>query len=414
MGVRRLNDERRRALIRACLGIGAAGCVAKLSLGAPPRDALFPRLMGMNIGAKNYDDPDYQRQLARLDVVILGFYRGWNPGGPPSGSAAAMRAVVRAIKDRNPRALVGQYTILSEANDDPRNIAATDLRDKLYASGWWLRNAAGRKVQWTPRYASWEVNFTAWTRPDARGRRWPEWLAERNHDVYFRGVPEFDIVYLDNVMARPRVRGDWDLDGVDDDPASTRIESAYHAGHAAHWRAVRRLLPGALLIGNADNDLAVPRWRGALDGAFLEGLMGETWSIERRLGWGAMMAHYRAVLGNTKGARIVGFNVAGSPEDRRLFRYAFASCLLDDGYFSFTDRARGYSGVTWFGEYDRKLGRALAPPPEAPWRGQVWRRDFERGVALVNPGGSTETIALGTAAGATRVILQPKDGAVLA
>src|SRR5512146_1329766 len=32
------------------------------------------RLLGMNIGAKNYDDPTYQAQLARLDVVILGFY----------------------------------------------------------------------------------------------------------------------------------------------------------------------------------------------------------------------------------------------------------------------------------------------------------------------------------------------------
>ena len=35
------------------------------------------RLLGMNIGAKNYDDTAYQTQLARLDVVILGFYPGW-------------------------------------------------------------------------------------------------------------------------------------------------------------------------------------------------------------------------------------------------------------------------------------------------------------------------------------------------
>jgi hypothetical protein len=43
--------------------------------------ATFPRLMGMNIGAKNYDDASYQKELSRLDVVILGFYKGWRPSG---------------------------------------------------------------------------------------------------------------------------------------------------------------------------------------------------------------------------------------------------------------------------------------------------------------------------------------------
>jgi hypothetical protein len=39
----------------------------------------FPRLMGMNIGRKHYDDTEYQRQLARLDVVVLGLHKGWKP-----------------------------------------------------------------------------------------------------------------------------------------------------------------------------------------------------------------------------------------------------------------------------------------------------------------------------------------------
>jgi hypothetical protein len=68
----------------------------------------FPRLMGMNIGAKNYDDPAYQSQLARLDVVILGFYKGWKPG-------YGMAKVVRNLKELSGgKILVGQYTILNE------------------------------------------------------------------------------------------------------------------------------------------------------------------------------------------------------------------------------------------------------------------------------------------------------------
>lgn len=409
VGVRRLTDTRRRALLRAGLGVAAGGWAAGFARGAAPQAAGFPRLMGMNIGAKNYDDPGYQRELARLDVAILGFYRGWNPQGLRAGSSAAMRAALQAIKARNPRLLIGQYTVLNEAHDDPRDGATADLRDKLNASQWWLLNAAGRKLQWTRRYSAWETNYTAWARPDARGRRWPEWLAERNYEVFFRDVPELDIVYLDNVMRRPRVSGDWDLDGAIDDPAAPRIEAACRAGHLAHWRRLRGLLPGTLLIGNADNDLAAPQWRGALDGAFLEGLMGERWSIERREGWGAMMARYRAALRNTRAPRLVGFNVHGDPRDLRFFRYAYASCLLDNGHFSFTDRARGYSGVAWFAEFDRRLGRALTPPPDAPWRGEVWRRDFERGIALVNPGAITQTVALG----AMRATLPPRDGMLL-
>lgn len=413
VGVRRLTDARRRALLGAGLGLAAGGPAARFAAAAAPAEAGFPRLMGMNIGAKHYDDPGYQRELARMDVVILGFYRGWNPRGLAGGPTAAMRSALQAIKARNPRALIGQYTVLNEAYDDPRDGATADLRDRLYAGGWWLLDAAGRKVQWTSRYATWETNYTAWTRPDARGRRWPEWLAERNAAAFFRPVPELDIVYLDNVMQRPRVSGDWDLDGANDDPSSPKIEAACRAGHRAHWRRLRRLLPGALLVGNPDNDLAAREWRGALDGAFLEGLMGERWSIERREGWGAMMARYRAALRNTRAPRLVGFNVHGDPGDRRLFRYAYASCLLDDGYFCFTDATRGYSSVPWFDDYERALGRALTPPPASPWRGALWRRDFERGIVLVNPSSATQSAALGSGRGATRIALQPKDGVVL-
>ncbi|HEU4644030.1 MAG TPA: putative glycoside hydrolase [Burkholderiales bacterium] len=384
-------------------------CLLLAACAAQAQD--FPRLMGMNIGAKHYDDALYQEQLARLDVVVLGFYRGWNPHGYAATPADAMRKVVQALKARNPRQLVGQYTVLNEANDNARDVATRDLREKLHAEGWWLRDAAGRRVQWTSRYANWDINFTPWAQPDAQGRRWPEWLAERNHAAYFRDVPEFDLVFLDNVLNPLRVRGDWDGDGANDDPKDAKVLAAHFAGHAGHWRRLRELLPGKLLLGNVDHDLANPGWRGALEGAFLEGLMGERWSLETWGGWEAMMRRYRAVLANTRSPHLVGFNVHGDPQDLRFFRYAYASCLLGDGYFSFTDKARGYSSVPWFEDYEIELGKALSPPPDAPWREGVWRRDFERGVALVNPTGSARTVELEPG---RRLRLGAREGIVLA
>ena len=383
--------------------------------------------MGMNIGAKNYQDADYQRDLARMDVVILGFYRGWQPDGYAPTATLAMRKVVKAIKARNPRILVGQYTMLGEAYDDPDNPANRDMRDKLYTNNWWLLNAAGRKVQWTSQYRAWDVNLTTWSRADADGRRWPQWLAERDYAVFFRDIPELDIVFLDGVGA-PRVTADWNLDGKDEDSNDPAVLAAHYAGHRAEWRRLRELAPKRLLIGNTDNDLANVEWQGQLDGGFLEALMGLNWSLETRGGWSRMMDRYRAVLQNTKPPKIVGFNVHGNPADYRFFRYAYTSCLLDDGYFSFTDSSRGYSSVPWFDEYDHKLGNALAPPPTKAWSQEVWRRDFQNGVVLVNPTSAAKTVKLegglarlagkqdpatNSGASATEVTLAPKDGIVL-
>jgi hypothetical protein len=403
--------------------------VAPFDARAGERGGTFPRLLGMNIGAKNYEDPRYQRELARLDVVVLGFYRGWAPAGYARNSPEAMRKAVAALKALNPRLLVGQYSVLNETYDDPKDVATADLRGKLTESGWWLKDAAGRKVQWTAQFNAWVVNYTNWARPDGAGLRWPQWLALRDHAAYFRDVPELDIVFFDNVFARPRVRADWDGDGRDDDESDPRILAAHYAAHLAHWQAVRTTNPRAILVGNvADADLSNAEWRGQLEGGFLEGIMGLKWSIETREGWPAMMKFYRTVMSNLKEPKIAAFNVHGNPSDYRLFRYAYASCLLDDGYFSFTDVGREYSSVPWFDEYDFRLGRSVSRPPVAPWRDGVWRRDFENGLVLVNPTRESRTVTLepgyrrlagnqdpkvNDGSAVTELVLRPKHGIVL-
>jgi putative glycosyl hydrolase-like family 15 (GHL15) protein len=103
---------------------------------------------------------------------------------------------------------------------------------------------------------------------------------------------------------------------------------------------------------------------------------------------GGTAAPRGAVMQNTRAPKIVAFNVQG-PVDYRVFRYAYTSCLLDDGYFSFNDKVVMYSSVPWFDEYDFKLGEALSGPPAAAWSQGVWRRDF------------------------SQVTLRPKDGIVL-
>ena len=350
----------------------------------------FPRLMGMNIGAKNYQEADYQRQLARLDAVILGFYKEWNP----LHSAAPFREVTQQLKALNPLIHIGQYTILNESDVNPEN----DVSRKLTAENWWLGDASGNKVQWTADYHCWDVNFTDWTRPDAGGMRFPEWRALRDYHVYFQDTPDFRIWYLDNVWGKPSVgKADWKSIGRNQLNSDDDIISAHQAGQRAEWLKIRKLRPDILLMGNVNgDDLSIAAIKGQLDGAFLEAMMGKKWSVESWGGWAMMMDRYRKTIGALKdpSSGLVGFNVWGNTSDYRFFRYAYASCLMSNGYFSFTDAAAGYSSVPWFDEYGCKLGTAGNEPPVGPWQKGVWRRDFQYGIVLVNPATSAVTVTV--------------------
>jgi hypothetical protein len=353
----------------------------------------FPRLLGMNIGEKHYDDPSYQAQLARLDIVILGFYRGWGDRGE-GNHEQPMREVVRSLKRLHPGMMVGQYTLLNEANDDNNNTADNDKQQALRRHDWWLKKADGARVQWSSRYDAWDINITGWTEPDEQGDRYPQWLAKRDYEVFFKPVPEFDIWYFDNVMSHQRVdAADWKHEGRNQPGDSRQIGQAFRVGQAMHWQQARQLAPQRILMGNADNDLSVAQYKGRLQGVFLEGMMGYSWSLHAREGWHGMMARYHAVFSNLAPPRIVGFNVAGDSRDYRLLRFALGSCLMNDGYFSFTDQAKGYGSVPWFDEYDVKLGNAIDPPQDVPWMDEVYRRRFQHGMVLVNPGMQARRVA---------------------
>jgi hypothetical protein len=181
-------------------------------------------------------------------------------------------------------------------------------------------------------------------------------------------------------------------------------------------------------MGNTDGDLSESEYAGQLESAFLEGLMGKSWSIETWGGWSKVMSRYHAAMANTRSPHIVGFNVHGDPTDYRFFRYAYASCLLDDGYFCFTAKDKEYSSVTWFDEFDSKLGAAVTQPPTGPWQSGVWRRDFEHGIALVNPAKEAVTLTLdpgfcrlkgkqdpatNDGSPATSIMLPARDGIIL-
>lgn len=379
----------------------------------------FPRLMGMNIGAKKYDEPEYQAALARYNVVVLDFYAGWRQG---RGSPDPISDAVRAIKAHNPSVLIAQYTIFTEARRD-----GSDRAIKIDSANWWLRDSRGRPVQWTERYSAYDINITEWAKPDDAGLRYPEWLVERDYKL-FHERSDFDIWYLDNSASKPMVRqADWAGTGRDqrnDDPG---IGAAYRRGHAKGWEHIRKLQPDTLLIGNSD-DVSSPEYSGKLNGVGMEAVIGKSWSIETWGGWQRMMHRYRLTMLHVAAPKLVSFGVVGRADDYRLMRYGLGSCLMDDGYFAYSTLEGEFSTTPWFDEFDADLGKAIEPVQTTPWRNGVYRRLFERGMVLLNPTlvsvnvevppgykrllGSQQP-ELNSGRPVTHLVLGPKDGVIL-
>lgn len=360
------------------------GLAGKRPPGAAP-------LMGMNIGAKNYDELAYQEQLSRLDIVVLGFYPGW--GGDQGGEV--IRKAVQAIKSHNPEVLVGQYSVLSEAYADAGLSAESAILDR---QGWWLRDAAGRQVQWTDEYGTWEVNITDFTAPDANGDRYPQWYAKWVDQRYFKPVPEFSFRYFDNFMRRSLLGGnaDWRQDGVDVSGADPAIAAAYRRGQMASVETSRALAPAhRFQMVNLDTN-EDPEYDGQLNAAYLEALIGKSWSMASWAGWEAMMQRYKTVYDRLAEPKVVGFNAWGAQGDYRAFRFGLTSALLGNGYYSHTLEETKYSTVPWFDEYEVPLGAAIDPWPTAAWQNGVWKRRYANALVLVNPGTSPREVDVGT------------------
>ena len=99
-----------------------------------------------------------------------------------------------------------------------------------------------------------------------------------------------------------------------------------------------------------------------------------------------MMEMYRTHFGNVAVPNLVLFHAHGEATQYSLMRYGLTSCLMDNGFYVYTPA--NYSNVYWFDEFNADLGKAVTSPQTSPWKNGVYRRDFENGIALVNPKGN--------------------------
>ena len=385
---------------------------AVLAADAPNVKKEFPRLGGIQIGKNpytgGYADPAYHRQLARLDLVLLG----------GSGHASNMNDYAAEIKRLNPQAVVGKYTNIAETSMNA-NGAFTEHRQKLdsekgpnntNAHDWWLRDVDGNKIEIWP--GTYRTNLTDYVKPDRNGDRWPEWRAKQDYQVWFND-DVWDFSYSDLASWKPKFRnqgliGDYSGGKVKND---SDIHAAYRRGTVAYWNEIRRLSPNMLISANhnwylfddEDKRLDLQEYKNQANGGILERVMGFEKTVESNHGWATLYKYYGWTMEYFVAPKIVIFNVEGEVDDYQFFRYSFATCLMNDAFFDYSPSNQYLFGtVEWFDEFDLAgkaetnwLGRSVSDPPTRPWQKGVYRRDFENGTALVNPrGNGTVTVTV--------------------
>ncbi len=402
------------ALIVAIAHYGFAADVAPR---AQQLDREFPRLAAIDYSGK-LTEPGVAERLARFDLVIL-------------GAAEPIPQFTSELKRKRPDILIGLYTVLNEARRTTHTRLLQERLKKIEDENWWLRDMRGNQLRWTAEFDTWEVNVSEWAKPDAEGKRYPEWVAELWYRHLFRNSGEVDIWFFDNVFLKQRIRSaDWKRMGQDQSGEDPEIKASFRRAQRLEVDSARKLSSSLVMMGNTDNDLGSPEYKKMLDGAQIECILGKSWSIEKRLGWHEMMKYYAQVSEHIRNPNALIFGVCLNDfRDYRELRYAFASALMGNGYFQIADQTATYREQPWYDEFSIRLGRALEGPFPVANSGGGYRRKFERGVAFVNP--STQPVEFEVGGGYRRIfgkqdpstnsgqpvgdkiVVPPRDGIVL-
>jgi hypothetical protein len=361
---------------------GGAGSAGSGGAAAGPS---FPRLAAYETSnPKDFDDPAHQTIVARLDLSIMGVYPGWEDGHGP------VEQVVKNVKALNPSTRLFVLVQAASFEGVAAGNAYETVIDTLNDNQWWLYESGTTSIVPAPYPDQFATNTTLFTPEDASGFSFIEWFARWAVDTYHVPNPTLDGVLVDDDPVFPLVSGDYDRDGTTDDDGDPQSAAWHREGYRRLFDDLRALAPDKLLLADlksfGHSNAVTTELEGVLHGGLLLDLIGQSFSPESS-SWNAMMAEYRKAMASVIEPRLVVFHVSVPAGDYAALRYGLASCLMDDGYFATDDPSASW-GIEWFDEFDVDLGAPTSPPPEVPWSNGVYRRDFEHGLALVNPRGN--------------------------
>ncbi|MCP2606361.1 putative glycoside hydrolase family 15 protein, partial [Candidatus Aminicenantes bacterium AC-708-I09] len=328
------------------------------------------------------------------------------------------------IRQNNPYAIILLY--FSAADVIPGNTATVNggfisgLKDE-----WYMKDINGA------RYLLFELSPGDWTEmlnlTTLVNSYMPNYLNEHvistnlGDGIFFDWIME-SIAWLNHRTDTPSALPDIDNDGIAD--SDSKLDSLWINGTKKLLINCHNIFPsGTLITGNGGWDYNDPPYKNIMNGSMIESFLNFV-STGEFVWHGLMRAYYlmQEVLAEPMASMMT--LSSGNQNDFKFMRFAFASTLMFDGYFCYTNSGL-YGEPWWYDEYsvNNFTGEAVK---SLGWKGylgspvseaydaensnillkdlllnddttseeKVWRRDFEYGTVLVNPSLSSKTVNL--------------------
>ncbi len=379
---------------------------------ADAAEPAFPRSLGLYI---QHNALPSAASIARYDVVVID--NEWAHRSP---------ALLDEVRRLNPAIRLLAYVNLV---DRPLSLGGqSSWRNRwslwgytaansigTFPEAWIAKTAGGSAVsEWS---GTWMTNL-ADTAPAVGGRRFYEYAANWTvNNVWASGA--WDGIFLDVWGDRiwNSAVSSWDVDRDGDDDSGAGLYGAgspWERGVTAAEQIMRsRMGPGAVLVANNTRTFRSGLIDGRLWESFADPGKGRSFAVD--------VANYVAGVNDTghtqPGVQLTlnkEFSGTGTATDQRRARYFMTASLMSNGYWG--GSVGDYSAFGWHEEMDGAgLGRGYLGQPVAAsptwsqisaaysttagvgkYASGVHRRDFTNGIALTNPTGSAQTVALET------------------
>ena len=294
---------------------------------------------------------------------------------------------IKKIRQLNPDIKILAYVTSQEIKNGNLGVMRTKLKNGI-SDSWYLRRSNGDKISFWP--GTTMLNPTN-VSPVAGGQRWNDYLSSfMTNEVLSTGL--WDGIFYDNAWGDltwfTGSNVDLNLDGQPD----SDINKHWNTGMTRLFNLTRDL-SGAkyVIVGNA----MTREYANDLNGMMYENFQNHIWRD-------VMYAIKTEMAGSLKPRIIIingNANNTGNKQTYQNMRYGLGSALIGGAYYSYDDGDQSHSQTWWYDEYDVNLGN---PTGEASTinggtqiKEDVWRRDYENGLALVNSTGNAQIVNLG-------------------
>lgn len=294
---------------------------------------------------------------------------------------------IKKIRQLNPSIKILAYVTSQEIKNGNLGVMRAKLKSGI-SDSWYLRRSNGDKISFWP--GTTMLNPTD-VCPISGGQRWNGYLASfMNNEVLSTGL--WDGVFYDNAWG--------DLTWFTGSNVDLNFDSQPDSDINKHWNAgmtnlfnITRDLSGAnyVIVGNA----MTREYANNLNGMMYENFQNHVWrdvmyAIKTEMA-GSLRPRIIIINGNA--------NNSGNKQSYQNMRYGLGSALVGGAYYSYDDGDQSHSQTWWYDEYDVNLGNPIGEARTISGgiqiKEDVWRRDYENGLALVNSTGNEQTINLG-------------------